>query len=55
MSRNPDLIKRDLTPDVAAVWDAEAYEMRRAMDRSAVAFEEHKKIIDTMEAALQSE
>lgn len=55
LSRNPDLIKRDLTPDVAAVWDAEADEMRRAMDRSAVAFEEHKKIIDTMEAALQSE
>lgn len=25
------------------------------MDRSAVAFEEHKKIIDKMEAALQSE
>lgn len=55
LSRNPDLIKRDLTPEVAAMWDAEADEMRRAMDRSAVAFEEHKKIIDKMEAALQSE
>lgn len=55
LSRNPDLIKRDLTPEVAAMWDAVADEMRRAEDRSAVAFEEHKKSIDKMKAALQSE
>lgn len=48
LSRNPDLIKRDLTPEVAAMWDAVADEMRRAEDRSAVAFEEHKKSIDML-------
>lgn len=54
LSRNPDLIKRDLTPEVAAMWDAVADEMRRAEDRSAVAFEEHKKSIDSYDADIQN-
>ena len=55
LSRNPDLIQRDLTPKVAAMWDAVAEEMARDMSRAAVALDEHQRGVDKQVSILESE
>lgn len=55
LSSNPDLIKRDLTPEVSAMVNQTVDEVRQAIDRAAVAAEEHKKILDKLKAIYSGE